>query len=91
MKTEKFLSAIHHRFRVKFYYSAQEFVVDPYLISFDKNGNKILYAKEKNSDVVKKFDYKGMCNLKVLTDERFVPAIPVIPVANLKGGSYVFV
>ncbi|MCL6493280.1 MAG: hypothetical protein K6T54_00725 [Ignavibacterium sp.] len=82
MKTEIFREAIKSRSKIRFYYGLYQWVVEPYYISRDKNGNKVLYAKVSSSNEVKKFDFRKMANIKVFRDYKFSPIIPIIPMAS---------
>lgn len=73
MKTEIFSKAIKNRNRIKFYYSMEQLTIDPYIISFDKEGKKIIYGKLNESDTVLKFEFKKIYNIKVLENENFAP------------------
>lgn len=82
MKSEIFLRAIRNRNHLRFYYGSDEYFVQPYYISTDRQGNKILYGKLRGSNEIKKFDYKFISNIRVLFKERFSPIIPIIPLAS---------
>jgi hypothetical protein len=79
MKTQKFSEAINKRTCVRFFYGAQEMIVEPYMISYDKFGRKILYGRRRESDAIVKYEYRYISNIRVLTGERFAPAIPILP------------
>lgn len=82
MKTEIFREAIKSRSKIRFYYGLDEWVVEPYYISRNKNGNKVLYAKVSSSNEVKKFDFCKMANIKIFRNYKFSPIIPIIPMAS---------
>ena len=79
MKSFLFMSAIANRNRVKFLYNFQEVILEPYYISRNKTGKKVLYGKIGSSNEIKIFEYDKMCNIKVFDFERFSPVIPIIP------------
>lgn len=82
MKSEIFSQAIHNRNTIKFLYMLNEVTIDPYFISQDKSGRKIIYGKTYNSSEIKKFDFDKIVNIKVLEKNRFSPIIPIIAQMN---------
>lgn len=78
MKTEIFSEAIKNRSKVKFLYFFQELTIDPYFISIDKYGRKVLYGKPDNMNVIKRFEYSKMSNIKTLNYQKFSPIIPIL-------------
>lgn len=82
MKSEIFSKAIHNRNTIKFLYLLNEVTIDPYFISQDKSGKKIIYGKTYNSSEIKKFDFDKIVNIKVLKKNRFSPVIPIIAQMN---------
>ncbi len=73
MKSEILTKAIKNRNRIRFYYSTRQLIIDPYLISIDTNGRKTIYGKINDSDVVERFEFKKIYNIKVLDNENFAP------------------
>lgn len=82
MKTDIFSSAISSRNSISFLYSLSEVTIDPYYISREKNGKKVIYGKVRNSSEIKKFDFDKIVNIKVLGMYRFSPVIPIISLVN---------
>ena len=82
MKSEIFLRAIRNRNEIRFYYGTDEVFVQPYYITTDRHGNKILYGKVRGSNEIKKFYYNLISNIRVFINERFSPVIPIIPLAS---------
>ena len=82
MKSEIFSQAIHNRNTIKFLYLLSEVTIDPYFISQDKSGKKIIYGKTYNSSEIKKFDFDKIVNIKVLRKNKFSPIIPIIAQLN---------
>ena len=82
MKSEIFSQAIYNRNTIKFLYMLNEVTIDPYFISQDKSGRKIIYGKTYNSSEIKKFDFDKIVNIKVLEKNRFSPIIPIIAQMN---------
>jgi hypothetical protein len=79
MKSQMFSSAIMNRNRVRFLYELHEVVLDPYYITREKNGKKVLYGKMNNSNEIKKFEYDRIANIRILKSMRFSPIIPLTP------------
>ena len=82
MKSEIFLNAIYNRNSIKFLYLLNEVTIDPYFISQNKSGKKIIYGKTYNSSEIKKFDFDKIVNIKVLKKNKFSPIIPIIAQMN---------
>lgn len=82
MKTDIFREAIKNRNKIRFYYGLYQWVVEPYYVAKDRNGNKVLYAKVSSTNEIKKFDFKKMANIKVFDNYKFSPIIPIIPMAS---------
>jgi hypothetical protein len=79
MKSFLFSKAIINRNRIRFLYGLEEVILEPYFISRNKFGKKVLYGKTFGSNEIKIFEYDKMCNIKVFDFERFSPVIPIIP------------
>lgn len=77
MKSQIFTSAIYNRFRIKFLYGLQEIVLDPYFLSYDQNGQKVIYGKTNLSNEIKKYEFARIANIKVLYRHRFSPILPI--------------
>lgn len=75
MKTEILSKAIKNRNRIRFYYAMEQMVIDPYIISCDKEGKKTIYGKINDSDTVQKFEFKKIYNIKILENEQFAPRV----------------
>jgi len=82
MKTEIFNTAIRNRNRLKFLYGLNEFLIEPYYLTIEKSGSKVIYGKVFQSSEIKKFSYSKIANIKVLEKKRFSPVIPIIPIAS---------
>ena len=78
MKTEIFSSAIYNRNKITFLYGLNKIVIDPYYISKEKDGKKVIYGKVFNSSEIRKFEYQRISNIKVLKNVRFSPIIPIL-------------
>ncbi|HUX60117.1 MAG TPA: hypothetical protein VMV32_02305 [Ignavibacteriaceae bacterium] len=78
MKTEIFSTAISNRYKVKFLYNMKEIMLDPYFISRERSGKKVIYGRTFNSSEIKKFEYDKISNIKVLQHVKFSPIIPIV-------------
>jgi len=78
MKTQIFSEAISKRNQIKFLYGLDEVVLEPYYITRDKRGKKVIYGRVTNSSEIKKFEYGLIANIKVFSNRRFSPRINVI-------------
>ncbi len=82
MKTEIFSSAINRRNRIRFLYEAGEVYLDPYFVTTERNGKKVVYGKPLQSNEIRKFEYQKIANIKIFNDVYFTPIIPIIPLMN---------
>jgi len=82
MKTEIFETAIKNRNRLSFLYGLHEVLIEPYYITMEKSGSKVIYGKVYQSSEIKKFNYSKIANIKVLEKKRFSPIIPIIQLAS---------
>jgi len=57
-------------------------LIEPYYITMEKSGSKVIYGKVYQSSEIKKFNYSKIANIKVLEKKRFSPIIPIIPLAS---------
>ena len=71
MKSLLFTSAIINRNRVKFLYGFEEVNLEPYYITRNKNGKKVLYGKLSSTNEIKMFEYDKMCNIKIFPLRNF--------------------
>lgn len=78
MKTEIFETAIKSRNRLRFLYGLNPVELEPYYVSMERNGRKVIYGRMNNSSEVKKFSYSKIANIKVLSSGKFSPIIPII-------------
>ncbi len=77
MKTEIFIQAIKNRNNLQFLYGLQEVNLEPYYISKNKSGKKIIYGRLRNSNEIKKFEYNKIANIRIIESFRFSPLIPI--------------
>jgi hypothetical protein len=78
MKTNIFLTAIKNRNNLKFLYGLTEMLIEPYYITREKSGKKVIYGRVKNTSEIRKFEYVKISNIRVLNDIKFSPVIPII-------------
>ncbi|MHB8578507.1 MAG: hypothetical protein ACYDA4_01435 [Ignavibacteriaceae bacterium] len=78
MKSEIFSTAISNRNKIKFLYDMKEIMLDPYFISRELSGKKVIYGRAFNSGEIKKFAYDKISNIKILRHLKFSPIIPII-------------
>ncbi|MFB3055722.1 MAG: hypothetical protein ACE1ZQ_01000 [Ignavibacteriaceae bacterium] len=79
MKTDIFSAAIHNRSNLRFLYNLQEILIEPYYITRERNGKKVIYGRVRKTNEVRKFEYEKISNIRVLNNFRFSPVIPIIP------------
>ena len=82
MKTDIFLSAIYDRNNLTFLYGLQEVFIEPYYITRERSGKKVIYGRVKRTNEIRKFEYEKISNIKILNKLRFSPVIPIIPQAS---------
>ena len=78
MKSEIFNTAIIGRNRVRFIYGFKEVEVEPYFLSKNRKGKKVVYGRANNSSAVEMFEYDKIFNIKILQAKRFSPIIPIL-------------
>jgi len=77
MKTDIFIQAIKRRNNLQFLYGLQLVNLEPYYISRNKIGQKVIYGRLKNSNEIRKFEYSKIANIKIVELFRFSPRIPI--------------
>ncbi len=82
MKSNIFSHAIEGRNKVTFLYDFHNITIEPYYISYDKNGKKVIYGKKERSREIAKFEYEKILNIKIQKHTRFSPIIPILPILN---------
>jgi len=82
MKTDIFSAAITNRSNLRFLYNLQEILIEPYYITRERSGKKVIYGRVKRTNEVRKFKYEKISNIRVLNNLRFSPVIPIIPQAS---------
>jgi hypothetical protein len=82
MKTEIFLSAIRNRNNLRFLYDLKETVIEPYYVSRERTGKKVIYGRLSSTNEIKRFAYNKITNIRVMKNLRFSPVIPIIPLAS---------
>jgi hypothetical protein len=82
MKSIIFKSAISNRNKIRFLYGLNEIILEPYYISRNKIGKKVIYGRVERSSEIKMFEYDMISNIKILDWNKFTPIIPILPVLN---------
>ena len=77
MKSEIFTQAITRRNNLRFLYGLEEVNLEPYYITRSRSGKKVIYGRLRNTNVIKKFEYKKIANIRIVGTERFSPRIPI--------------
>lgn len=77
MKTDIFIQAIRKRNNLQFLYGLQEVNLEPYYISQNKAGKKVIYGRLRNSNEIRKFEYNKIANIRIIESLRFSPRIPI--------------
>ncbi len=78
MKTELFIKAILNRNRIKLLYNLEETLVEPYFLSKNRVGEKVVYGRINNSHEIKMIEYNKIMNIKILGYSHFSPIIPIL-------------
>lgn len=78
MKTTIFNSAISKRSKIRFLYGMEEVILEPYYVSVNKKGKKVLFGKIKGSNTIKMFEFSNIYNIKILELNKFSPIIPIL-------------
>ena len=55
----------------------QEVLIEPYYITTERSGKKVIYGKLRSTNEIRKFDYDKIVNIKVLDNFKFSPIIPI--------------
>jgi len=77
MKTEIFIQAIRKRNNLRFLYGLQEINLEPYYITKNRLGKKIIYGRLSNTNEIRKFEYDKIANIRIIESYRFSPRIPI--------------
>ncbi len=78
MKTEIFTRAISNRNRMHILYEFEKKVFEPYYLSLDNRGKKVVFGRLNNSHEVQMIEYDKILNIKVLNYSHFSPIIPIL-------------
>ena len=77
MKTDIFIQAIRNRKNLQFLYGLQEVNLEPYYISKNTFGRKVIYGRLRSTNEIKKFEYNRISNIRIIESFRFSPLIPI--------------
>jgi len=78
MKTEIFSKAISNRNRLQILYEFEETLFEPYYLSLDKKGKKVVFGRLNNSKEIRMIEYNKILNIKILNYSHFSPIIPIL-------------
>lgn len=79
-KSEIFSNAIINRNKIRFFYSLSEVIIEPYYITVERSGKKVIYGKLLSSSTIKKFEFSKIANIRILKNSWFSPVIPIMSV-----------
>lgn len=82
MKSEIFALAIRNRNKMKLLYDLTEFLFEPYFMTVNSSGKKIVFGRINNTSEIKMFEFERILNIKVLECNKFSPIIPIMPILN---------
>jgi hypothetical protein len=77
MKTDIFIQAIRSRKNLQFLYGLQMVSLEPYYITKNRIGKKVIYGRIRNSSEIRKFEYEKIANIRIIESFRFSPRIPI--------------
>ncbi len=80
MKSEILFNAINKRQKIKFVYEFLPMEIEPYYLSINKNGNKVVYGRTNASNRIQAFEFNKIFNIKVLSKSKFSPIIPILSI-----------
>jgi len=80
MKSLLFSTAIINRLKVSFIFGSELISLEPYYISKNKKGEKVVFGRINNLNEIRVFEYNKIFNLRLLEQNRFSPLIPILPV-----------
>ncbi len=66
MKTELFIKAILNRNRIKLLYNLEETLVEPYFLSKNRDGKKVVYGRINNSHEIKMIEFNKIIAGRVM-------------------------
>lgn len=82
MKSEIFSSAISSRYKLKFLYKLNPIELEPYYLSVNRDGKKVIYGRVNNTNEVKMFEFNKIFNIRIIDHAKFSPIIPIMPILN---------
>lgn len=82
MKTTLFNRAIINCSKIRFLYGIEETIVEPYMVTVDRAGNKVIYARDTKSNVLQRYEYSKIVNIKILEGDKFSPVAQLSPYYN---------
>lgn len=82
MKSQLFNSAINNRFPISFLYDLNVITMEPYYLTKNRSGKKVVYGREASSNAIKVYEFDKIYNIKINSNHRFSPVIPIMPIYN---------
>ncbi|RMD49829.1 MAG: hypothetical protein D6830_04065 [Ignavibacteria bacterium] len=77
MKSDIFEEAMHNRNRLEFLYGFDRVTLEPYYISKNREGKKVIFGRVNNSHEIKMFEFDKIVNIRVLKNSKYTPIIPI--------------
>ncbi len=77
MKTDIFHEAMSNRNKLEFLYGLDRITLEPYYISRNREGKKVIFGRVNNSHEIRMFEYDKIVNIKILKNTKFFPLIPI--------------
>jgi len=77
MKTDIFIQAIRKRNNLRFLYGLEEINLEPYYITKNRSGKKVIYGRLSKTNEIRKFEYDKIANIRIIESFRFSPRIPI--------------
>jgi hypothetical protein len=77
MKTDIFHEAMSNRNKLEFLYGLDRITLEPYYISRNREGKKVIFGRVNNSHEIRMFEYDKIVNITILQNSKFFPLIPI--------------
>lgn len=77
MKTDIFIQAIRNRNNLQFLYCLEQINLEPYYITKNRSGKKVIYGRLKSTNEIRKFEYEKIANIRIVESFKFSPRIPI--------------
>lgn len=77
MKSDIFHEAMMNRNKLEFLYGMDRITLEPYYITRNRYGKKVIFGRVNNSHEIRMFEYDKIVNIRVLKHTKFSPLIPI--------------